>query len=114
MPTWCAYAFEIHRFFRVAKNFVKTDETNESKSKEALIQNILGKKAPKEDFTELIERIKSCEADIEALSLNGVLVEGPVGRLKLAKAYTSSKNFRKADQYSKEAREELDRLKAST
>jgi hypothetical protein len=43
--------------------------------------------------------------------MKGILVEGPLGKLKLAKTYSASKNFNKADRYSKEACEEIEKLK---
>gem|GEM_PF-1785764 len=86
-------------------------EKKNEQDKNAQIMEILGRKSPKEDFTPINERIKSCETEIEKLTMKGIIVEGPIGKLKLAKTYTASKNFNKADKYSKEAMEEIEKLK---
>ncbi len=68
--------------------------------------------SPSDEFKPVLERIKACEDELASLRSKGLDIESCEGRAKLAKAYMQSKNFGKADMFSKEALKELEKLRA--
>ncbi len=81
--------------------------------KEKRIIEILGKKSQKVDFSAVEERLANADKEIDELKMRGLDTDYAESKVKLARTYMRSKNFNKADSFSKDARAELERLKSS-